>query len=346
MPDATTPIDLRSDTVTRPSPAMRQAIAEARVGDDVWGEDPTVHELQDRVAALLGKQAALYVPSGTMANQISLLCHTRPGEEVLIGWGSHVMCYESAAGAAWAGVQFQVLGSTGLYGADDVVPAIHHRDDHLAPTSLVWLENTHNRGGGRVFPQADVEAIAAVARARGLHVHLDGARLLNAAVASGRAPRELAAPVESTSICLSKGLGAPVGSVLAGSADFIARARRYRKMLGGGMRQVGILAAAGLYALDHNVERLAEDHANARAFAEAIAGAPGVQLALEAVETNIVIFDLAPPLPDAERFLAACAARGVLLSRMGERRVRAVTHLDVSPAASREAGRIVRELLC
>jgi threonine aldolase len=345
MPDAPgQTIDLRSDTVTRPSPGMRQAIAEAVVGDDVWGEDPTVIELQERVAALLGKQAALYVPSGTMANQIALLTHTHPGEEVLLGWGSHVVCYESAAGAAWAGVQFQTLGATGIFGADEVAAAIHGRDDHLAPTTVVWLENTHNRGGGRIFPQAGVEAIARLARDRGLHLHLDGARLLNAAVASGREPRDLVAPVESTSICLSKGLGAPIGSVLAGSAELVTRARRYRKMLGGGMRQVGLLAAAGLYALEHNVERLAEDHRNARGLAETIASARGLRIDLETVQTNIVIFDLEPPAPDAESFLAACARRGLLFSRMGPRRLRAVTHLDVSAEACREAGRIVREL--
>jgi threonine aldolase len=352
-------IDLRSDTVTRPSPAMRRAIAEAVVGDDVWGEDPTVRALEERVAALLGREAAVYVPSGTMANQISLLCHTRPGEEVLIGWGSHVSSFESGAGAAWAGVQFKVLGGNGLFAARDVVAAIDsvfpqrrlRREDpnpadlHFAPTRLVWIENTHNRGGGRIFPQREVEAIAAAARERGLRVHLDGARLLNAAVASGRAPRELAAPADSASICLSKGLGAPVGSVLAGSAELIARARRYRKMLGGAMRQVGILAAAGLYALDHNIERLAEDHRNARAFAEGVAGARGLELELATVETNIVIFELAPPAPDADALCAACASRGLLLSRVEPRRVRAVTHLDVDGEACRTAARIVRDLL-
>jgi threonine aldolase len=339
------PIDLRSDTVTRPTPGMRRAIAEAVVGDDVWGEDPTVIALQERVAGLLGKEAALFVPSGTMANQSALLTHTRPGDEVLVGWGSHCMCYEAGAGAALAGVQFQVLGKDGLYTAADMEASLHGADVHLPPTSLVWMENTHNRGGGRIFPQPEVEAIAAAAHGHGLRVHLDGARLLNAAVASGRSPRELCAPVDSTSICLSKGLGAPAGSVLAGSRDFIERARRYRKMLGGGMRQVGILAAAGLYALDHHVDRLADDHRKARELAGALAGLPGVQLEPELVQTNIVIFDLAADAPEATALLAACRQRGLLLSQMSARRVRAVTHLDVDAEACRAAAAILRELL-
>ena len=338
-------IDLRSDTVTRPTPGMRRAMAEAIVGDDVWREDPTVIALEERVAGLLGKEAALLVASGTMANQTALLTHTRHGDEVLVGWGSHCYCYESGAGAALAGVQFQVLGQDGLYTAAEVRASLRAPELHLPPTSLVWLENTHNRGGGRIFPQSELEAIAALARERGLVVHLDGARLLNAAVASGRAPRELVAAVDSTSICLSKGLGAPVGSVLAGSRAFIERARRYRKMLGGGMRQVGILAAAGLYALDHHVERLAEDHRKARELAESVATLPGVRLEPELVQTNIVIFDLESPAPEAASLLSACRGRGLLLSQMGPRRVRAVTHLDVDAEACHAAAAILRELL-
>jgi threonine aldolase len=337
-------IDLRSDTVTRPSPGMRHAMAEAAVGDDVWGEDPTVIELQDRVAALLGKEAALFVASGTMANQVSLLAHTRPGDEVLLGWGCHCSNYEAGAGAALAGVQFQTLGQGGFFTAAEMVAGIHGPDVHLAPTTLVWLENTHNRGGGRISPQGEVEAIAREAHDRGLRVHLDGARLLNAAVASGSSARKLAGPADSASICLSKGLGAPAGSVLAGSAEFVARARRYRKMLGGGMRQVGILAAAGLYALEHNVERLLQDHAHARLLAEGLQDIAGLELVPEEVQTNIAIFDLGPRLPPADAFIAACAERGVLLSRMGERRVRAVTHLDVDREDCLRAARIVRDL--
>ena len=338
-------IDLRSDTVTVPSPEMRRAIAEAPVGDDVWGEDPTVIELQRRVSEDLGMEDALFVPSGTMANQISLLVHTRPGEEVLLGWGSHCTSFEAGAGAAWAGVQFQAIGSEGLFTADEVLEAIHPADVHLPPSILVWIENTHNRAGGRIWPQAQVEAVARAARGRGLRVHIDGARLLNAAVATRRPPRELASVADSTSICLSKGLGCPVGSVLAGSSLFVKRARRFRKMLGGGLRQVGILAAAGLYALDHNVERLAEDHANAQLLARGLAEVKGVHVDPARVQTNIVIFDVDGSGPDAGAFISGCAARGLLFSQVGPRRVRAVTHLDLGREACQAAVRIVREQL-
>jgi threonine aldolase len=340
------PIDLRSDTMTRPSAAMRAAMAAADVGDDVWGEDPTVNALQERVAALLGKPAALLVPSGTMSNQIAIRAHTHHGDAMLLGVGSHCTTYESGAAAALSGVQPRELGTGGLFCADDVIAAIPPANVHNAPATLVWLENTHNRGGGRVFPQRDVIAIAEAAHARGLRVHLDGARLLNAAVASGRPAVELAAPVDSTSICLSKGLGAPVGSVLAGSRELIDRALRLRKMFGGGMRQAGILAAAGLYALEHNVARLAEDHANAALLGAGLAALPGLTLAQPAVETNIVVFDLDPDVPcDAPAFLSACAARGVLLCPFGGRRLRAVTHLDVDRANCLEAIRVAGEAL-
>jgi threonine aldolase len=338
-------IDLRSDTVTAPSPGMRRAIAEARVGDDVWGEDPTVIELQERVADLLGKEQALFVPSGSMANQIALLVHTHHGDEVLLGWGSHCMCFESGAAAALSGVQLQVLGTDGLFSADNVLAAIAPTNVHYAPTTLVWIENTHNRGGGRIWPQAQIEAVARTARDHRLRVHIDGARLLNAAVARSRPPHELAASADSTSICLSKGLGAPVGSVMAGSADYISRARRYRKMLGGGMRQVGILAAAGLYALEHNVARLAEDHENARLLAEGIGTLRSLRLDPEHVETNIVIFELEEGAPDAAHFIQSCAERGLLFSQVGPRRVRAVTHLDVGREACQAAVQIIRDLV-
>ena len=323
-------IELRSDTFTRPSRAMRQAMAEAEVGDDVWGEDPTVVRLQELVADLLGMQAALYVPSGSMANQIALRVHTSHGDEVLMGWGCHCVSYEGGAAAALSGVQYRILGEGGLFTARDLREALQPANVHLAPTTLVWLENTHNRGSGRVFPQDEVEAIAALAREQGFGVHLDGARLLNAAVATGVDPATLVRPVDSTSICLSKGLGAPVGSVLAGSADFIHQALRYRKMLGGGMRQVGILAAAGLYALEHNVAGLAVDHDNARLLAEGLAALPGVQLELDHVQSNIVIFDLMPPAPDTASLIEQCASQGLDLCPIGPRRVRAVTHRDVS----------------
>src|SRR5262245_35727206 len=237
-------VDLRSDTVTKPSSGMREAMARAEVGDDVYGEDPTVRALEERVAHLLGKEAALFVPSGTMANQIALAVQTQPGDEVLIGEGAHCQAFESGAGAALAGLQFQAIGDGGLFSAADVEAAVHPDNHHYSPTTLCAVENTHNRSGGRCFPLSECEEIAKTARRFGLRLHLDGARLLNAAAALGRSARALAAPFDSVSLCLSKGLGAPVGSLVAGHKDFIHRAHRRRKMMGGGMRQAGILAAA------------------------------------------------------------------------------------------------------
>lgn len=332
-------VDLRSDTVTLPTEAMRRAMAEAEVGDDVWGEDPTVRRLQERTAALLGKQAALFVPSGTMANQIALLCHCARGDEVVTGEGSHCVLYESGAGSAWAGVGFAVVGRGGLFTAEDVRLVIRPPDAHFARTRLIAIENTHNRAGGRVFPQADVERIAALARERGLALHLDGARIWNAACASGRRPAELAAPADSVSACFSKGLGAPVGSVIAGTREFVVRAHRFRKMLGGGMRQVGVLAAAALYALDHHLDRLVEDHQNARRLAEGLAAMAGVACDATAVETNIVNFGL--PTASAEALVQRCAAQGVKLHAIAEDRVRAVTHLGVSRAGIDDALRVI-----
>jgi threonine aldolase len=321
-------IDLRSDTVTRPTPAMRRAMAEAEVGDDVYGEDPSVQRLEARAAELLGKPAALFVPTGTMANQIALLCHTRPGDEVLHGEDNHCVLYESGAGAAWAGVQFRAVGRGGLFTADELAQALRPADVHYPRASLVALENTHNRAGGRVFPQADVQAIAERAHAAGLHVHLDGARLWNAAAATGRSPAELAAPVDSVSACFSKGLGAPVGSVLAGSLALRAQAHRFRKMLGGGMRQAGVLCAAASHALEHHLSRLVDDHANAQRLARGLAGLPGLSCELSAVETNLVCFDVRDM--EAADFVRQARANGVLLNAIGPRRLRAVTHLDVS----------------
>jgi threonine aldolase len=339
-------IDLRSDTVTRPSPGMREAMARAEVGDDVFNEDPTVHALQDRVAHLVGKEAALFVPSGTMANQIALSVHTRPGDEVLVGEGAHCMAYEGGAAAALAGVQFQAIGAGGLFGAADVEAAFH-ADNHLQPPStLVAVENTHNRAGGRCFPLSECEAIGIIARKLGLKLHLDGARLLNAQTALGRSARALAAPFDSVSLCLSKGLGAPVGSLVAGDKSFVHAAHRRRKMMGGGMRQAGVLAAAGLYALEHNVERMGEDHKNARRFAESLLHAPGVELELATVETNIVIWELKRDVPfDAGELVSRARARGLLLHAISARRLRAVTHLDVDAAACVRAGEIVVEVL-
>jgi threonine aldolase len=325
------PIDLRSDTVTRPSPAMREAMASASVGDDQYGEDPTVNRLQERVAELLGKEAALFVPSGTMANQIGIKLLTRPGDDVIVGEEAHVVWHEAGAAAANSGVQFTVVGRGGLFTEAEFRAAVKPRD-HIVfpPTTLVAIENTHNRGGGVVFPQAEAAAICGAARELGLRSYLDGARLFNAAIASGRSLAELAAPFDLVSVALSKGLGCPVGSLIAGNKDDIARGVRARRMFGGAMRQAGILAAAGLYALDHNLERLAEDHANARLLAERVAGLRGVQLDLATVQSNIVIFHMGLGAPDAATVVARARDRGVLVSAFAARTVRAVTHLDVS----------------
>ncbi|MFZ3235949.1 MAG: threonine aldolase family protein [Stellaceae bacterium] len=333
-----TAIDLRSDTVTRPSAAMRAAMAAAPVGDDQYGEDPSVNRLQERIAELLGKEAALFVPSGTMANQIGLKILTRPGDEVVLGREAHVVWHESGAGAANSGVQFTPVGHGGLFTAADL-RAAYKPPGHIVfpPTTLVAVENTHNRGGGVVFPQQDVVALCAAARELGMASYLDGARLFNAAVASGRSLAELAAPFDLVSVALSKGLGCPVGSVLAGGRQEIARAHRARRMFGGAMRQAGILAAAGLWALDHNLDRLAEDHANARLLAERLAGLRGVVLDLATVQSNIVIFHMAPGMSDAAAIVARAAEAGVLVSAFAARTVRAVTHLDVSREQSRRA---------
>ncbi len=326
---------------------MRQAIFTAEVGDDQYGEDPSVNRLQDEVAGLLGKEAALFLPTGTMADQVALRTLSRPGDSVVVAWQSHVELHETGGAAANSGVQLVVAGSPDRHGVFDL-------DDFLAtalpqghmlypPTTLVWIENPHNRGGGVVFPQADVEAICAAAHERGIAAFCDGARLLNAAVATDRAAAELAAPFDLVSLALSKGLGCPGGSMLAGSAALIEVARRHRRMLGGAMRQAGILAAAGLYALAHNVERLADDHANARLIAERLMASPAFRLDPATVQTNILVFDLAdaPGAPDAAAFVAACRERGVLLNAFGPRTVRAVTHLDVDADACRQAAEIM-----
>jgi len=326
-----TPIDLRSDTVTRPSAAMRAAIANAAVGDDQFGEDPTINELQDRIAAIVGKAAALWVPSGTMANQIGLRLLTRPGDDVIVSRESHVAWYETGGAAANAGVQLTEIGSRGIFTVDEFVAAIKPRG-HMTfpPSTVVYIENTHNRAGGAVFPAERAEQICAAARQRDIASYLDGARLWNASVASGRSMAELAAPFDLISVALSKGLGAPGGSLLAGSRELIARAVRYRRLFGGAMRQVGIFAAAGLYALDQNLSLLETDHANARLIAERVSQSAGVVLDPASVQTNIVIFNLADGAPDAATVVQRAAERGVLVFAFGPRSVRAVTHLDVT----------------
>jgi threonine aldolase len=337
-------VELRSDTFTKPTPGMRAAMAAAEVGDDVWGEDPTARRLEDRAAEILGKERALFVPSGTMGNQIALLLHCRPGDEVIVGRGAHNRAYESGAGAAWAGVQFaEVGGPDGTFDAAQMEEATLALDRNLPRTRLVCVENTHNRGGGRVWPRATVGLVTARARARGLALHLDGARIWNAAIASGAPEHELAAPFDTVSACFSKGLGAPVGSVLAGTRETIDDARRFRKMLGGGMRQVGVLCAAALYALEHHRARLAIDHANARRLAEGLAGLDGIRLDASRVETNIVVFETTG-VPAAE-LVRRVAARGIGVSAIAPFRLRAVTHLDVDAASIERALEAVRGAL-
>lgn len=338
-------IDLRSDTVTRPSPGMRAAMASAEVGDDVLGDDPTVDRLQRRAAQLLGHEAALFVPSGSMANQIALLLHCRPGDEVIVAEGAHTAFHEAGAASAIAGVQLIAVGRGGTFNGDDVAAATKAESRFTPPTRLVCTENTHNRGGGIVWSADDLDSVVAAARARGLSLHLDGARLMNAAVACGRTPADLASPFDTVAFAFSKGLGAPVGSVIAGRRPEIDRAARLRKMLGGGMRQSGILAAGALWALDHNVVRLAEDHQNARLLAERLAALPGVTIDLRRVHTNIVMLDLGPSLPPAVEVVAKLEARGVRTMAFSPRRVRLVTHLDVDRAACTEAAARISEVL-
>jgi threonine aldolase len=335
-------IDLRSDTVTKPTPAMRRAMAQADVGDDVFGEDPTVNRLQERAAELFGREAALFVPSGTMGNQIAIKVHTQPGDEVILEEASHIFNSEMAMMAAFSGVIPRPIPSErGWLRWEQIESAIRPNVYYYAQTRLICLENTHNFKGGSIYPLEWAREIIDKAHERGLKVHLDGARIFNAAVATGRSVKELTEGFDSVMFCLSKGLGAPVGSMLVGSAEFIEKARRVRKMLGGGMRQVGILAAAGLYALEHHIERLAEDHENAQILAQALKEIPEVQL--EPVETNIIIFELTKT--PAEKLITELKKRNILALAIGPRRVRLVTHLDVSRADVLRAACALQEIL-
>lgn len=334
-----TTVDLRSDTVTRPTPAMREAMLAAPLGDDVFGEDPTVNALEARVAALLGKEAALFASSGTMTNQLAIACSTRPGDEVVVGEGAHVAFYEVGAAAALSGVQFAIAGAGGFFDADELDAACKPPAYYYPRTSLVCLENTHNRSGGRVLDPARITAVAARARARGLALHLDGARMWNACIALGQEPGVLAAPFDTVSVCFSKGLGAPVGSLLAGSAELVLRARRLRKMWGGGMRQAGILAAAALYALDHHLPRLADDHRRARALAAGLHGGP---MQVPTPDTNVVLVSLPGPAADV---VQRARAQGVLVSEWAPRQLRLVTHLDVDDAGIDRAIAVLRDVV-
>lgn len=340
-----TPIDLRSDTVTQPTAAMRQAMAAAPVGDDQFGEDPTINALQARMASLLGKEAALWVPTGTMANQIAIRALTRPGDDVIVSRESHLAWHESGAASANSGVQLNEIGRGGLFTADELLTARKPRGHMLfPPTTVVSVENTHNRAGGVVVSRALSEAVAGAARAHDIASFLDGARLWNASAAFGEPVSGLAAPFDVVSVAFSKGLGAPGGSLLAGSRDFIVAALRYRRMLGGAMRQAGIFAAAALYALDHHVDRLREDHANARVLADRLVESPCVQLDPIAVRTNIVVFGLVRGGPDAPTVVARAKDAGVLVVAFGPRTVRAVTHLDVSREQCECAGTVLAEV--
>ena len=340
-------IDLRSDTVTKPSPAMRQAMARADVGDDVYGEDPTVNRLQEVGAALVGKQAALFVPSGTLGNQLCLRAQAEPGREVIVEGHSHIVRYEQGAAAALAGVQLHwVTGKQGLMTAEQVETAVRPKDPYSIQSALICIENTHNAGGGTVYPLSIIQAIRAVATAHGLPMHLDGARLFNAVVASGVPAKEYARHFETVTFCLSKGLGAPAGSLIAtDDRALLERLRRFRRMYGGAMRQAGILAAAGLYALEHNVQRLAEDHRNARQLAARLQQIPAISITPETVATNMLFFDVHSTRLSVSAFIAALKQEGVLINAVGGHTCRAVTHLDVSTDAIERAGdRIARVL--
>lgn len=340
-------IDLRSDTVTQPTDAMRAAMAAAPVGDDQYGEDPSTNRLQARCAELLGKEAALWLPTGTMANQVALRTLTRPGDEVIASRESHAAWHEVGGAAANAGVQIHEIGQGGVFSADELRAATKPRNFAIFPTTtLVEVENTHNRAGGVVVPQAEVLRICATARELGLATFLDGARIWNASAASGLSVAELAAPFDMVAVAFSKGLGAPGGSLLAGSKALIAVADRHRRRMGGAMRQNGIFSAAALYALDHHLARLPEDHANARVLAERLVAAAPVQLDLATVQSNIVVFHLPASVPiDAPTLSAQAREQGVLVNAFGPRTVRAVTHLDVTRTQCERAAEVLAALV-
>jgi threonine aldolase len=337
-------VELRSDTFTLPTESMRRAMAAAEVGDDVWDEDPTIHRLQERAAEMVGKEASLFVPSGTMGNLCALITHTEPGDEVLLEGESHIFHSEVAGASVVGGLQLRPLDTPdGRLQPEQVRAAIREPDIHQPPTGLLCLENTHNRRGGTCLGPSQTQALCEVAHDAGFPVHLDGARVFNAAVALSVDVRQLTGPVDSVMFCLSKGLSAPVGSMLAGSKDFIERSRRIRKMLGGGMRQAGVLAAAGLVALEEMVDRLADDHRNARRLAEGLHGLAGITIDLARVETNMVFGDCQPPLT-AAAFIDRCREAGVLLDQASLYRWRMVTHRGVTADDVDYAIGVVRQL--
>jgi len=339
------PIDLRSDTVTRPTPEMRAAIAAAEVGDDVIDVDPTVERLQQRCAEILGKEAAIYMPSGSMTNQIAIRLHCQPGDEFICEADCHIYNYEQAAFAQLSGIATRtVQGDFGVLHVDQLRDLIRPENDHMVRTRLVTLENTHNRGAGRIQPYDNVVEICRWAREHGLRRHLDGARLFNAVIATGVPAAEWAKHFDTVSVCFSKGLGAPVGSALAGPQELIRLARRHRKVFGGGMRQAGMIAAGALYALEHHIDRLADDHASARILADAVRQCDGLRLEPEQIDTNMIIFRVDSALGTAAEFVQALREHGVLVLATSPVKIRAVTHLDIDQSQARRAGEIIRQV--
>jgi len=337
-------IDLRSDTVTKPTPEMREAMAHAEVGDDVLGDDPTVSALEERTAEILDKETAVYMPSGTMTNQVALRAHTEPGDEIILDADTHTYFYESGAPAALSSVMCRLLnGERGIFTARDLEAVLRPVTIHFPVTKLVCIENTHNRGGGSIWPVELIKEVVETARAHNLKLHLDGARLWNASAATGIPERDYAQYFDSVSVCFSKGLGAPVGSALAGSVSFIERARRFRKQFGGGMRQAGIIAAGALYALNNNRSRLSEDHANARLFAEGIKEIYGIDINTAHVETNIVRFRVT--ICTADNMAHNLKSSGLFVNPIGHDTLRAVTHLDVSRDNIEKAVMIVSDVM-
>lgn len=339
-------IDLRSDTVTKPSKEMREAIANAEVGDDVFGDDPTVNRLQEECSRLTGKEAVLFVPTGCMANNLAIKAQTNPSDEIIVENDSHIIKYENAAPSFISGVQVMpVKGTRGVMNAEDVKAAIRPDWYHFPRTALICLENTHNRAGGTIYPFDEIRKMSALAKSSGIKIHLDGARIFNASVETGISIKEYSSQFDSVSFCFSKGLGAPIGSVLCGDKQTMEAAHRYRKVLGGGMRQAGILASAAVYALEHNVERLKDDHKKARFFAEEMNKLSEVEIDLDAVQTNIVIFKLNKNAARMKNLIAELNNRGILIAEAGSGTLRAVFHMDVTDEQTEKSVEIFKSLL-